>query len=187
MLFFRSLSNNDYIGLESGNRKITIDIIKKGNVENLEKFLNKSGVECKLTVVKESGEDVLAFDFGNKKISFLKIASQGTRVLTLLYFWLQRVKQENSVSFLFIDEFDAFYHHELAETIIEELKSTGIQFVLTTHNTALMSNDFLRADCFFIMKKDSIVSLPNATDKEIREVHNLEKMYKGNSFNGKRY
>lgn len=184
MLFFRSLESNNYIGLENGSRSVTDDIIKRKNVENFEIFLKKAGIDCKLAVVKESGEEILAFDFGSHKIAFHKIASQGTKSLALFYFWIQRLKDENTkVSFLFIDEFDAFYHHELSELIIEELKSLNVQFVITTHNTALMDNDLLRPDCYFIMNKVNLVSLPNATNKELREAHNLEKLYKANSFN----
>ena len=95
---------------------------------------------------------------------------------------MQRLKEKSVVSFLFIDEFDAFYHHELSEIIIEALKKTGIQFILTTHNTSVMSNDLLRPDCYFLMYKDSIKSLAKNTTKELREAHNIEKMYKAGSF-----
>lgn len=183
MLFFRSLQENMYIGLESGNRDVAADIIEKGNVSDLEKFLNTAGVECKLTVVKESEKEVLAFDFNGKSISFYQIASQGTMSLTLFYFWLQRIREESKVSFLFIDEFDAFYHHELSALIVKELKKVGIQFVLTTHNTSIITNDLLRPDCYFLMNKKSIKPLAKCTPKELREAHNIEKMYKAGSFN----
>lgn len=183
MLFFRSLQENMYLGLENGSRGISSDIIERDNVSNLEEFLNRAGIECKLTVVKESGKDNLAFDFDGETISFYKIASQGTRSLTLFYFWLQRLKEESKVSFLFVDEFDAFYHHELSALVVKELKRTGIQFVLTTHNTSIITNDLLRPDCYFLMNKDSIKSLAKRTSKELREAHNIEKMYKAGSFN----
>lgn len=183
MLFFRSLQENMYLGLESGSREVSIDIIERGNVPDLESFLNEAGVECKLTVVEELDKKVLAFDFNGKTISFFSIASSGTRSLILFYFWLQRLR-DNSVSFLFIDEFDAFYHHELSSLIVKRLIKTGIQFILTTHNTSIISNDLLRPDCYFLMKKDSIKSLPKLTKKELREAHNIEKMYKSGSFNG---
>jgi len=185
MLFFRSLQQNMYLGLEVGKRSIQEDIIEKGNVSDFEKFLNRYEIECKLTVVKESDKDVLAFDFNGKTISFLSIASQGTRALTLFYFWLQRLREESKVSFLFIDEFDAFYHHELSALIVEELKNLGIQFILTTHNTSIITNDLLRPDCYFLMTKEYIRSLARSTPKELREAHNIEKMYKAGSFNGK--
>lgn len=183
MLFFRSLEGNTYLGIEVGTRGIQQDIIEKGNVKNFETFLNKAGIECKLKVVKESDKNVIAFEFKGKTISFYKIASQGTRALALFYFWLQRLQEQSRVTFLFIDEFDAFYHHELSKLIVKELKKLKIQFVLTTHNTSIMTNDLLRPDCYFIMNKDIIKSLSKSTDKELREAHNLEKMYKAGSFN----
>jgi len=182
MLFFRSLQENMYIGLETGSKEIAIDIIEKGNVEDLEIFLNTAGIECKLKVVKESEKDILAFDFNGKTISFDRIASSGTRALILFYYWLQRF-EKNNVSFLFIDEFDAFYHHELSALIVKQLIKTNIQFILTTHNTSIITNDLLRPDCYFLMTKESIKSLAKSTSKELREAHNIEKMYKAGSFN----
>jgi len=184
MLFFRSLQQNMYLGLQVGNYNIDEDIIEKGNVTNLETFLNKAGIECKLAVVKEIDKEVIAFDFEGKMIPFNKIASQGTRALRLFYAWLQRIKEKSKVSFLFIDEFDAFYHHELSALIVEELKKTGVQFILTTHNTSNITNDLLRPDCYFLMNKNAIKSLAKSTDKELREAHNIEKMYKAGTFNG---
>ena len=182
MLFFRSLDGNSYMGIETGSKDIQEDIIERGNVKNFELFLNEAGIECKLKVVKESEKNIIAFDFDGKSISFFRIASQGTRALTLFYFWMQRLKEESKVSFLFIDEFDAFYHHELSRLIVEELKKLNIQFILTTHNTSIMTNDLLRPDCYFVMSKDNIKSLSKSTEKELREAHNLEKMYKAGSF-----
>lgn len=183
MLFFRSLDGNIYLGLETGARNIQEDIIERNNVEDLNRFLNEAGVECKLTVQKKSEGSILAFDFDGKSIPFYNIASQGTKSLTLFYFWLQRLREDKQVSLVFIDEFDAFYHHELSRLIVEELKKVGVPFILTTHNTTIMSNEVLRPDCYFIMQKDSIKPLSKATSKELREAHNLEKMYKAGAFN----
>ena len=183
MLFFRSLQKNMYLGLKSGTSDIVVDIIEKGNISDLESFLNTAGVECKLTVVKESEKDVLAFDFNGKTIAFTRIASSGTMSLILFYYWLQRLREDSKVSFVFIDEFDAFYHHELSALIVEKLKGTGVQFILTTHNTSIITNDLLRPDCYFLMNKEKIKSLARCTPKELREAHNIEKMYKAGSFN----
>lgn len=185
MLFFRSLDTNMYIGLETGKRSIDEDIIKRNNVKKLEKFLNDANIDIKLTTIESNlNKEKLAFDFNGKKILFYEAASTGTQALTLLYFWLQRVEIENSVTFIFVDEFDSFYHHDLAYLIVEKLKQTGIQFILTTHNTSIISNDLLRPDCYFFMNKTEIKSLANRTKKELREAHNIEKMYKSGTFNG---
>lgn len=184
MLFFRSLNDNNYIGLENGIKRVDEDIIENDNVQNFEDFLNKVGIKCKLTVEKEStGKKILAFDFGEYAIPFVEIASRGTNALCLFYFWLQRIKKKNTtVTFLFIDEFDAYYHHALSASVIEELKKTGVQFMLITHNTSVLTNDLLRPDCYFLMNNKQIKSLSKSTRKELREAHNIEKMYKANSF-----
>lgn len=183
MLFFRSLKSNEYIGSNVGTKNIAQDIIEKKNVPDLELFLNTAGIICKLTVIKESEKEAIAFNFGNKKINLHRIASTGTKALVLFYYWLQRIRENSIVSFLFIDEFDAFYHHELSALVVKKLKETGVQFILTTHNTSIMTNDLLRPDCYFTMNNQHIKSFSKTTKKELREAHNIEKMYKANSFN----
>lgn len=184
MLFFRSLDQNMYLGIETGSRGIEEDIIERGNVQDLENFLNKAGIKCKLSVEKEFEREVLAFNFNGKLISFYQIASTGTKALTLFYYWLQRLREKSKVKLLFIDEFDAFYHHDLSALIVEELKKTNIQFILTSHNTSIITNDLLRPDCYFLMTMKKIQSLSNSTPKELREAHNIEKMYKAGAFDG---
>lgn len=187
MLYFRSLDSNNYLGLEMGQHLITPDIVEKGNLEDFERFLNTAGVRCKLCVIKAQGnngiiEDI-AFDFGDKKIPFWGIASTGTRSLALFYYWMQRFKDDKCVSFIFVDEFDAFYHHSLSVLIVEEMKKAGAQVIITTHNTNVMTNELLRPDCYFIMDEKGIVPIFEKTDKELREAHNIEKMYKAGTFN----
>lgn len=89
-------------------------------------------------------------------------------------------------SFVYIDEFDAFYHFELSWNVVEELRELrGIQIFTTTHNTDLMTNDLLRPDCYFKIKDNQILSLADLTDKELRKAHNLQKMYKAGAFDGR--
>lgn len=183
MLFFRSLQNNYYLGIESGAKKVSEDIIEKNNVENLQLFLNEAGIDCKLKSLELDDRKILAFDFNGKLIPYNNVASQGTKSLILFYFWFQRIREKDKVSFLFIDEFDAFYHHELSALIVKELMKTGVQFILSTHNTSIITNDLLRPDCYFLMNKKTIRSLSKSTSKELREAHNIEKMYKAGSFN----
>lgn len=49
---------------------------------------------------------------------------------------------------------------------------------------SVMTNDLLRPDCYFLIENNAIKDLSVSTDKELREAHNLEKMYRAGKFNG---
>lgn len=58
---------------------------------------------------------------------------------------------------MFIDEFDAFYHYELAKALVELLeRMSGSQTILTSHNTNLLSNRIMRPDCYFILTDERL-------------------------------
>jgi len=183
MLFFRSLQKNQYLGIEIGNINVQQHFVEHDDLKDFEFFLNKAGIECKLKVVDVLDKKTLVFDFNGNFLPFAAVASQGTKSLMLFYYWFRMIK-DHQISFLFIDEFDAFYHHELSALIVQQLIKTGVQFVLTTHNTSIITNDLLRPDCYFLINKEHIRSLSKSTSKELREAHNIEKMYKAGSFYG---
>ena len=184
MLYFKDVDGRNFLGLEQGGHSIFDDIVELNNLKDFEKFLNDAGIICKLVSKKGyESNNVVYFKFKKKEVVFSEIASSGTKALALFYFWYQRLKEENSVSFLFIDEFDAFYHHSLSKTLVEKLKELeNTQVILTTHNTSIISNEILRPDCYFLMYPDRITSLAKSTTKELREAHNIEKMYRAGFF-----
>ncbi len=155
----------------------------KGELKKFNTFLNKYGVNCKLKIEKQiDGKNQLFFNF-RKPISFIDNASSGTLSLTKLYMWLFR--KETYDSFIYLDEFDAFYHYELAEQIVKLIKENfkNTQVIFTTHNTNLMSNQLMRPDCLFILSRDGrLTPLCDATERELKEGHNLEKLYIGGEF-----
>ena len=53
---------------------------------------------------------------------------------------------------------------------------------MTTHSTNLMDNELLRPDCYFILKDNKIKSFPELTNNELREEHNIEKLFKSGAF-----
>ena len=57
--------------------------------------------------------------------------------------------------------------------------------ITATHNTDLMSNDLLRPDCYFILENNSIKAISELTEKELRQAHNLQKMYQAGAFNAR--
>ena len=61
---------------------------------------------------------------------FFKIASTGTRSLALFYYWYICMEK---ASFVFIDEFDAFYHFELSESVQKRLKKCRVYRLLLLH------------------------------------------------------
>lgn len=181
MLWFRSLDDNRYIGYKA-NSKDYYDFIFEGSlVKELESFLHKAGIRENLVVKKDAdGTKRLSFDT-RKPLPFFKVASSGTKALYTFFYWY---KTATDVSLMFIDEFDAFYHYELAETLVELLEQMpGFQTILTSHNTNLLSNRIMRPDCYFILDGEKLTSFANATDRELREGHNLEKLYMSGEFN----
>ena len=180
MLFFASLNGNFYQGFKKGAGSISEEIIDKGKLKDFENFLKMAGINYTL-IEKEVGKEKRIYcKFKSGEVDFFEIASRGTKSLTLFYAWLIRLDE---VSFVFIDEFDAFYHIDLAKRVVEELLKLNVQAILTTHDTTIMTNDLLRPDCYFVLSEGKIKSLPDLTEKELRQAHNLEKMYRAGAFN----
>jgi hypothetical protein len=159
---------------------VVTDIIENDYVNDFQHFLNNFGVQENLVVVDlPTGEKVLCFNH-KKPIPFIENCSSGTISLLRLYSWYKRM---GNASFLYMDEFDAFYHYELSERVIRLFgEIQHCQTVVTSHNTNLLSNKIMRPDCFFVLTKEKLVSIINSTDRELREGHNLEKLYKSGEF-----
>lgn len=182
MLWFRSLDENRYIGFKSKSTDYYEFMFEEETLREFEEFLHASGVTDNLIVkTNVDGKKVLYFDT-EIPLPFFRVASSGTRALYTFFYWYKTAKD---VSFMFIDEFDAFYHFELAESIVSILEKMGnTQVILTSHNTNLLTNKIMRPDCYFILTKDKLTALANATTRELREGHNLEKLYMSGEFNG---
>ena len=180
MLLFKSLRFNEYIGFTNGSENIDRAIIEAGKLKDFEEFLRKYGVNYQL----EPGpnHDFIVCKFKKVRTLFESVMSTGTDALRLFFYWKMKLEK---VSFVFIDEFDAFYHWDVAIDIIKNLRDMkDLQCVITTHNTDNMDNDVLRPDCYYILKNKDMKSVNNCTDKELREVHNLQKLYRSGKFNG---
>ena len=184
MLWYRSLSDGKaYAGFTNGGADYSNVIYSYGKLKEFQDFLKSNDLLYDLGFEDENGTPVLYAYFNNRKnkTSFFTLASTGTLALSLFFVW--KVLAFDEASLVFIDEFDAFLHYESAETIVRLLNnSTNFQTMLTTHNTYLMQNQLTRPDCCYIMTKNKITSLQKSTQKEIREAHNLEKMYVNGAF-----
>lgn len=178
MLWFRNVESNSYQGLVNGRESLDERFAIGGSHKLLQKFLNECGIQCKLGV--RENRIVQIFE-KNKIANFFDIASSGTKSLALFFYWSLNI-EEHQGKLLFIDEFDSTYHTYLAQKIITKLKNSPIQVIVTSHNTNLIDNSILRPDAYFILRNNTIHSMNKLTDKELREIHNLEKLYLANTF-----
>lgn len=156
---------------------------KNHNLQHFEDFLNVMGIECKLKLKRMLSRQRNLYFVYDRMIPFLENASSGILMLTELYYRI--LSNDENVSFLYLDGIDSFFHYEAAGKMLLFLKETypKCQIILTSHNTHLLSNKFMRPDCLFILSgKGILTSFCNATQRELKEEHNLEKMYISGEF-----
>lgn len=177
MLWYRSLLQGpDYAGYFNGVEQVPEEIVRRGKVKELESFLRENDLDYDLRPGILSGRPTIMAKFpSGKEGVFTSLASSGTIGLMLFFYW--SVTAFPSVSLVFVDEFDAYIHYGSARSILERLNDANFQVILTTHNTYLMQNALTRPDACYIMTRNAITPLCLATEKEILQAHNLEKMY----------
>lgn len=185
MLFFRSLQDTSFIGFQSGGESILDYLVRNELTKEFENFLKDFGIKYSLIQIEneDTGKQSIGVKFKDKTKRLWEVASTGTRALSILFYWYSEIKKQTNPSLIFIDEFDAFYHFKMSEKITKML--VGLkqhQFILTTHNTGLLSNEIARPDCNFIMKKNSLIPLHALSNKELRNAHNIEKIYRAGGF-----
>jgi AAA15 family ATPase/GTPase len=182
MLLFYSLNGNRFFGFTKNIESISDGIVRKEKLKDFEKFLNDLEIPCQLIAKEIDGEYIIYNQFEFGETNFYRTASTGTKALALFYYWLI---SSNDASFIFMDEFDAYYHYELAETISKYIikERPNAQIFFTSHNTNLMSNELFRPDCLFIIQCSQIKPMSSLIDKELRYAHNLQKMYRAGAFN----
>lgn len=182
MLYFRSVQDgNTFIGLFDNTTSIEQYIINKGLVDDFQNFVNEmTDLNMKIGVFNGPGVKTLVREFPKKSLMFHPIASSGTSALELYYFWSRYF---DKVSFLYVDEFDAYYHYELSEKIMRYTRdNVKCQTIFTSHNTSLVDNEIMRPDCCLRIENGKIASFADSTTRELREGHNIEKMLRNGAF-----
>lgn len=189
MLWFRCLNQgNEAYGFPARFDIIEDAIIRENKVQDFQNFLRSFGLEYNLEATQltqfngltPQTKRVLVARFGKQLAPLSSLLSTGSTALELFYYWSLRFSQ---VTFLFIDEFDAFYHYELSASIVKILNQcNSFQSFLTTHNTSLMNTRLMRPDTLFLLSKNTIKPLCDCTEGELREGHNLEKIYREGGF-----
>ena len=183
MLWYRSLKGNEFMGIMNNGEDLNDFIINNHYVKKFNDFLTECGQNYKLCEIEENfGKKVLGVQFKNGRARFDGIASTGTLTLWVYFYWMNRL-QENKISFMYLDEFDAFYNYELSVKILNHVnEKNNFQSILTSHNTYLIDNEIMRPDCYAILKNGKLKTFAESTKKTIRQGHNLEKMMLGGEF-----
>jgi AAA15 family ATPase/GTPase len=189
MLFFRNLDYRRYVGYETGSGDMFDEIINKNHFDNFVDFFASAELPSNIEYQKTGNRYEIFFSYETAQhekstIDFFMNSSTGMKSLLVFFYWAQNaLLNDVPPSFIFIDEFDAFYHQRLAEFVVKTIKKIkDCQFILTTHDTGVMSNDIMRPDCLFLMYKDKIKAVSALTKKELRFAHNIEKMYRAGAF-----
>ena len=182
MLFVTGTEIKTYAGFTSVNGSMYSLICKLENgVKDLEMFLKDMGIMFELVQREDSDGANIYCRFGEREIPLSKLCSSGTFSLIFFYYWY---KQNSNIKFLYLDEFDAFYHTKLSQKVLKMLIALeNVQVVVSTHNTDTLSNEILRPDCYFELKGNELKPFYKKTGKALREAHNLQKMYKAGAFN----
>lgn len=184
MLWFRSLKNNGYIGFMKGSESIDSWMVKNKLVKDFQKFLKDfAKIDKKIEASKQIDNMPLLIEkHKNAEFLFNQVASSGTHALKLFYYWSKRFPE---VSLLYMDEFDAYYHFDLARKILQYVNGfENLQAVLTTHDPYLASNDILRPDAYFMLKDGRLKSFPDSTTRELRPGYSLDKLLRNGEFDG---
>ena len=181
MLWFRSLRSNEFIGKLSNGDDISSYIIRNNLLNDFQNFLNDNKIEEEVFIQQTQLGPMLFSKKGSNYAPFFEICSTGTACLTLFYYW--KVSCFNNIKFLFLDEFDAFYHEELSYSLYELVaKNTNFQTIITTHNSSLATNELTRPDCVMILRNNKLKPLCDLTPKILRQGHNLRKLMESGEF-----
>lgn len=176
MLWFRSLGSYEFMGTTNTIENVDQYLASDPEIlKSFQTFLSDCGLTYELHAISDiSGKRVYAH-FANQDYPFFSIASTGTKSLCLFFYWMDKMKEH--LKFLFLDEYDAFYHFNLSQGILRRVNSDpSFQAILTTHNPYLADNAIMRPDCYLNIKNGKIRSFADSTNRIIREGNSLERM-----------
>ena len=176
MLWFRSLGSYEFMGTTNTIENVDQYLASDPEIlKSFQTFLSDCGLTYELHAISDiSGKRVYAH-FANQDYPFFPIASTGTKSLCLFFYWMDKMKEH--LKFLFLDEYDAFYHFNLSQGILRRVNSDpSFQAILTTHNPYLADNAIMRPDCYLNIKNGKIRSFADSTNRIIREGNSLERM-----------
>lgn len=184
MVWFRSLKINDFFRNVPSGEDISNFIIKNDLIKDFQKFLYELNLYEEIDFNETAINKQLFIKKGSFATYFFDICSSGTACAALFYY--RKQSSFNKTKFIFIDDFDAFYHQYLSYKLYDLLiENNSFQTIITTHNTSLVSNRLTRPDCVRILKDNTVKPLCDLTNKILREGHNLRKLMEAGEFDEK--
>lgn len=139
---------------------------REGAVEELQAFLRDFGIFYQLSVKDSKEGKAICCKMGEREAVWPSLVSSGIRSLSILFYWYMQIEK---CSFLYVDDFDAYYHTDLARAVVRKIiEIPNVQAIVTSRNTDLMANDLLRPDCIFILEDNKIKPFSELTDKVLR-------------------
>ncbi|MCJ0570564.1 ATP-binding protein, partial [Enterococcus cecorum] len=110
MLSFDSIYGNHYQGYTTGSGNIAETIIEKNKVKEYQEFLSDLGINYDLFEKEiDDTKHIYARFPSGKEANFFSIMSKGTVALSLFFMWYMQMI--DGIQFMFIDEFDSYFHH----------------------------------------------------------------------------
>lgn len=132
------------------------------------------------------------FDENNEQIGledfdmYYEESSGTVRYFDLVGFMIRAMREGEII---IMDEMDARLHTKLSQAVLMEfnsVKNTKAQFIFTTHNTNLLSNELLRRDQIYFVEKDKYAAskLHSLAEFKIRKDTNYELNYLKGAYGG---
>ncbi|MCH3909265.1 MAG: hypothetical protein LKF75_05085 [Bacilli bacterium] len=181
MVFSSSIRNRNDFDDGMHIEDIVSFIIENDCVKDFESFLDKCDIHYDLLAIEASFGRSIGSIHDGKTADFLGMASSGIYSLLVLYYRLKN--KEKPLKLLYLDDFDSFYNFKLAKHVLAYINSDhSFQSVLTSNNSYLADNAFMRPDCYFLIKNGTIKSFADRTDKTIREGNSLEHLLISGAF-----
>jgi predicted ATPase len=126
----------------------------------------------------------LAHQSDDEELVYFELAHESAGTRRLLVILASVFASLDAGTALFIDELDASLHTQVGEAVLAlfsnpKTNPLGAQLIATTHDTNLMTSDFLRRDQIWVSEKDvsGATHLFPLSDIKTRNTDNIEKGY----------
>lgn len=111
--------------------------------------------------------------------SFIETASSGMKRMLSCFVLTSNLSR---ATLILADDFDVNLALGVPEAIFQRLRRNGVQCLMSSHRTSLLTHFLVRPDVCFKVRKGRATCFSDLTDREIRYGNNLEKLYLSGEF-----